>query len=352
MGRSRRQARVPRARGAPPAGRRGAACARSTIRGAYRCVGCWPRGYTGHEDGRGRPCLRAGSIARGSCSAAATSASSSRRASPARSPRVPFWRRSSTPWSSCRSRRAPCAGSRWRRCSPCCRSRCSSRSRASSSIAGPAAPSWWSSRWCAPRPPCSRCPRSAAALLYAGTLIVFSANRLFQATSTAVIPRVVGSRRGATRRRPGTAPERRPALHRQHARVRHGDGGLVRRHDRRRLHRDRGGHLGGDRPLGGDVGGDVGRQRAALQHPAAARRRPALRGELAAVVADLADGFRRIGRTPAALAPVLTVAVGQFLQVMVIATVLVVIEGGSRRWSRLVLRARGGRRRRASSSAS
>ena len=52
----------------------------------------------------------------------------------------------------------------------------------------------------------------------------------------------------------------------------------------------------------------------------------ALRGELAAVMADLADGFRRIGRTPAALAPVLTVAAGQFLQVMVIATVLVVIK--------------------------
>jgi MFS family permease len=52
----------------------------------------------------------------------------------------------------------------------------------------------------------------------------------------------------------------------------------------------------------------------------------ALRGDLAAVMADLADGFRRIGRTPAALAPVLTVAVGQLLQVMVIATVLVVIK--------------------------
>ena len=51
-----------------------------------------------------------------------------------------------------------------------------------------------------------------------------------------------------------------------------------------------------------------------------------LRGELAAVMADLADGFRRIGRTPAALAPVLTVAAGQFLQVIVIATVLVVIK--------------------------
>ena len=51
-----------------------------------------------------------------------------------------------------------------------------------------------------------------------------------------------------------------------------------------------------------------------------------LRGELAAVMADLVDGFRRISRTPAALAPVLTVAVGQFLQVMVIATVLVVMK--------------------------
>jgi MFS family permease len=47
--------------------------------------------------------------------------------------------------------------------------------------------------------------------------------------------------------------------------------------------------------------------------------------QLSAAAADLVDGFRRIGRTPAALAPVLTVAVGQFLQVIVIATTLVVI---------------------------
>jgi hypothetical protein len=47
--------------------------------------------------------------------------------------------------------------------------------------------------------------------------------------------------------------------------------------------------------------------------------------QLAAAAADLVDGFRRIGRTPAALAPVLTVAVGQFLQVLVIATTLLVI---------------------------
>jgi hypothetical protein len=52
----------------------------------------------------------------------------------------------------------------------------------------------------------------------------------------------------------------------------------------------------------------------------------ALHGQLVATIADLADGFRRIGRTPAALAPILTVAAGQFLQVLVIAAALVVIK--------------------------
>ena len=47
--------------------------------------------------------------------------------------------------------------------------------------------------------------------------------------------------------------------------------------------------------------------------------------QLVEAAGDLLDGFKRIGRTPAALAPVLTVAVGQFLQVLVIATTLVVI---------------------------
>ena len=50
-----------------------------------------------------------------------------------------------------------------------------------------------------------------AALTYAGTLVVFSANRLFQATATAVVPRVVGRRRrgdaaAARRRTPGSSP--------------------------------------------------------------------------------------------------------------------------------------------------
>ena len=47
-----------------------------------------------------------------------------------------------------------------------------------------------------------------------------------------------------------------------------------------------------------------------------------------ATVADLGAGFRRIGRTPAALAPILTVGVGQFLQVLVVAAALVVIREG------------------------
>ncbi len=66
---------------------------------------------------------------------------------------------------------------------------------------------------------------------------------------------------------------------------------------------------------------------AKLSNPLPPKNPPAtaLRSQLVATIADLGDGFRRIGRTPAALAPILTVGVGQFLQVLVIAAALVVI---------------------------
>ena len=177
--------------------------------------------------------------------------------------------------------------------------------------------------------------RAAAALLalpgigggvvFAGALIVFSGNRLFQATTTAVIPRVVGA---AEERAQG--PEQRPrdTLLFTANTIASVVGTVA---------------LFGGIAAGGFVAAAAGtwavialsgalwvvtsvvssRLSSALPPQKAAGE---LRGELAAVMADLADGFRRIGRTPAALAPVLTVAVGQFLQVMVIAAVLVVMK--------------------------
>jgi MFS family permease len=175
--------------------------------------------------------------------------------------------------------------------------------------------------------------RAAAALtmpglgaaVYAGTLVVFSANRLFQATASAVIPRVLGAA-GEDAQEGGQPPTDTLLFT---ANTIASIVGTV--------------ALFGGMAVGGVVAAAVGtwavialsmalwaassavsaRLSGALPPQKAAG---ALRGELAAVVADLADGFRRIGRTPAALAPVLTVAASQFLQVMVIATVLVVIK--------------------------
>ena len=48
-----------------------------------------------------------------------------------------------------------------------------------------------------------------------------------------------------------------------------------------------------------------------------------LRHDLAVVLAELLDGLRRIRAAPTALAPILTVAVGQFLQIVVIVVCLV-----------------------------
>ena len=168
-------------------------------------------------------------------------------------------------------------------------------------------------------------PGIGGAAVYAGALVVFSANRLFQATTTAVIPRVVGAAEG-----PATGPGRAPsdALLFSANTIASVVGTVA---------------LFGGIAVGGFVAAAAGtwavialsgvlwattsvisaRLTSALPPQKAAA---ALRGELAEVMADLVDGFRRIGRTPAALAPVLTVAAGQFLQIMVIATVLVVIK--------------------------
>jgi len=165
----------------------------------------------------------------------------------------------------------------------------------------------------------------AAALIYAGTLIVFSANRIFQATSTAVIPRVVGAAEEDAPE-PGLAPN--DTLLFTANTLASGTGTVA---------------LFGGMAVGGLIATAAGTWAvialsgvmwvatsavSALLSSALSPKKGAgaLRGELAAVVVDLADGFRRISRTPAALAPVLTVAAGQFLQVMVIATVLVVIK--------------------------
>jgi MFS family permease len=176
--------------------------------------------------------------------------------------------------------------------------------------------------------------RTAAALLtlpglgpavYAGTLVVFSANRLFQATASAVIPRVVGAAEEQQRGQ-GRAPNEAPLFTANMIASVVGTVALF------------GGMAASGLVAAAAGTGAVivlagaawvatsavsGRLSSALPPEKAAG---ALRGELAAVVADLEDGFRRIGHTPAALAPVLTVAAGQFLQVMVIATVLVIIK--------------------------
>jgi MFS family permease len=160
-----------------------------------------------------------------------------------------------------------------------------------------------------------------AALTYAGTLVVFSANRLFQATATAVVPRVVGA-----------GEEAAPA-------------------DARLFAANMVASVAGTVALFGGIfagglvtsasGTAVTITLACIAWLAASAISARLSDtlppreihdegvgrQLSAAAADLVDGFRRIGRTPAALAPVLSVAVGQFLQVIVIATTLAVITG-------------------------
>jgi MFS family permease len=163
------------------------------------------------------------------------------------------------------------------------------------------------------------------AAVYAGTLFVFSANRLFQATASAVIPRVLEA---AVEDSPESEQAPSDTLLFTANTIASIAGTVA---------------LFGGMTAGGVVAAAAGTWAVialsmalwvatsavgALLSSALPPQKAAgaLRGELAAVIADLADGFRRIGRTPAALAPVLTVAVGQFLQVTVIATVLVLIK--------------------------
>jgi len=166
-------------------------------------------------------------------------------------------------------------------------------------------------------------------LLYAGTLVVFSLNRLFTATAAAVIPRVV----------PLDAPDSDGSEPRVRA-----------EHDALLFTANMvtavvctvalfGGVLAGGLIAG--AGGTVTvivftgalwaassllAARLSGSLPPERQRISSLGAQLLETVADLGDGFRRIGRTPAALAPILTVAAGQFLQVMVIAAALVVIK--------------------------
>lgn len=169
----------------------------------------------------------------------------------------------------------------------------------------------------------------ALAAVYAGTLLVFSMNRLFTATAGAVIPRVVPS---------GMAPGR-------------GEGGSRTPAASGLLFTANmvaavvgtialfGGVLAGGLVAGAGGTGAVvvftGAVWAAAAMLAARLSNPLLperprvasfAGQLLETVTDLGDGFRRIGRTPEALAPLLTVAAGQFLQVLVIAAALVVIK--------------------------
>jgi len=163
------------------------------------------------------------------------------------------------------------------------------------------------------------------AAVYAGTLVVFSANRIFQATTTAVIPRVLVA---AAEDAPEAARAPGDAMLFAANTISSIVGTVA---------------LFGGMAAGGLLASAAGTAAAvalalvlwlvtsAISAHLSGALPPgevagALRSELATVIADLADGFRRIGRTPAALAPILTVAVGQFLQVLVIAAVLVFIK--------------------------
>jgi len=159
----------------------------------------------------------------------------------------------------------------------------------------------------------------AAALVpvYIGTLVTFSAARLYQATSTAVIPRVLGTAGGSLLFAANTVA----AIVGSAALF----GGMF---------------AGGQLAVRSGVPGVLALACAAwcasallgssLSSSLPPEKGPAARlgGELTAVIAELGDGLHRIRTTPAALAPILSVAVGQFLQMLVIVVTLVVIKEG------------------------
>jgi len=159
----------------------------------------------------------------------------------------------------------------------------------------------------------------AAALVpvYIGTLVTFSAARLYQATSTAVIPRVLGTAGGSLLFAANTVA----AIVGSAALF----GGMF---------------AGGQLAVRAGVPAVLALACAAwcasallgssLSSSLPPEKGPAARlgGELTAVIAELGDGLHRIRTTPAALAPILSVAVGQFLQMLVIVVTLVVIKEG------------------------
>ena len=178
---------------------------------------------------------------------------------------------------------------------------------------------------------------AALALVYIGTLVTFSAARLYQATSTAVIPRVLGTA-GEAEPLPRQASPERPGPRAA------GGSRLFAANTVAAI-------VGSAALFGGMFAGGQLAVRAGVpavlalacatwsasallgrslssslppENPAPT----ALGGELTAVSAELGDGFRRIRTTPAALAPILAVAVGQFLQMLVIVVTLVVIKEG------------------------
>ena len=178
---------------------------------------------------------------------------------------------------------------------------------------------------------------AALVLVYVGTLVTFSAARLYQATSTAVIPRVLGA---AGEAEPG---QRDAAAERPKARLSGGSllfsantvaaivgsaalfGGMF---------------AGGQLAVRAGVPAVIalacaawsasallGASLSSSLPPEEAPPIP-LGGELTAVTAELSDGLHRIRTTPAAIAPILAVAVGQFLQMVVIVVSIVVVKEG------------------------
>ena len=178
---------------------------------------------------------------------------------------------------------------------------------------------------------------AALALVYVGTLVTFSAARLYQATSTAVIPRVLGTAGEAEPIPPQASPAR--------PEPRAGGGSLL-------FAANTVAAIVGSAALFGGMfaGGQLAVRAgvpAVIALACAAWSASALLGaslssslppegpapiplggKLTALSVELSDGFHRIRTTPAALAPILAVAVGQFLQMVVIVVSLVVVKEG------------------------
>jgi len=181
-------------------------------------------------------------------------------------------------------------------------------------------------------------PGIAAALVYLGALVVFSVNRFFLATASAVLPRVLGVREIRDADPPSTPEVDGVEPPNEHLLL----------FDANALAAIAGsvalfvGLFVGSR-LTVAVGVPLTLGAACLAWSAAALvasrlsdsyapQRPVavpLHRDLAAVLAELLDGLRRIRAAPTALAPILTVAVGQFLQIVVIVVCLVAAKAAS-----------------------